>query len=257
MSQQTAKIDTLPMTRKEFETALRAKGNFYHTQHPYHVAMYEGRCTPEQIRGWVANRFYYQISIPIKDAAIMANCPDRDARRQWVQRILDHDGYEGSEGGIEAWLRLGESVGLTREEIISEEHVLPGVRFAVDAYINFARRANWKEAASSSLTEMFAPTIHQNRLDTWPTHYPWINADGYQYFRNRLTEARRDVEHGLTITLDHYTTREQQERMLEILQFKLDILWSMLDSMTMAYELNRPPYHTVTDQRVYHRGLSV
>lgn len=257
MSNPTNFTDTLPLTRKEFEAALRAKGNFYHTQHPYHVAMYEGRCTPEQIRGWVANRFYYQISIPIKDAAIMANCPDRDARRQWVQRILDHDGYEGAEGGIEAWLRLGESVGLTREEIISEEHVLPGVRFAVDAYINFARRANWKEAASSSLTELFAPTIHQNRLDTWPTHYPWINADGYQYFRNRLTEARRDVEHGLTITLDHYTTREQQERMLEILQFKLDVLWSMLDSMTMAYELNRPPYHTVTDERVYHRGLSV
>ncbi|SFF80064.1 pyrroloquinoline-quinone synthase PqqC [Neptunomonas qingdaonensis] len=257
MSNPTSFTDTLPLTRKEFEAALRAKGNFYHTQHPYHVAMYEGRCTPEQIRGWVANRFYYQISIPIKDAAIMANCPDRDARRQWVQRILDHDGYEGAEGGIEAWLRLGESVGLTREEIISEEHVLPGVRFAVDAYINFARRANWKEAASSSLTELFAPTIHQNRLDTWPTHYPWINADGYQYFRNRLTEARRDVEHGLTITLDHYTTREQQERMLEILQFKLDVLWSMLDSMTMAYELNRPPYHTVTDERVYHRGLSV
>lgn len=257
MSSQMNDKDTLPLTRKEFEAALRAKGDFYHTQHPYHVAMYEGRCTPEQIRGWVANRFYYQISIPVKDAAIMANCPDRDARRQWVQRILDHDGYEGAEGGIEAWLRLGESVGLTREEIISEEHVLPGVRFAVDAYINFARRANWKEAASSSLTELFAPTIHQNRLDTWPTHYPWINADGYQYFRNRLTEARRDVEHGLTITLDHYTTREQQERMLEILQFKLDVLWSMLDAMTMAYELNRPPYHTVTDEKVYHRGLSV
>jgi pyrroloquinoline-quinone synthase len=257
MSNQAENTDTLPLTRKEFENALLAKGNFYHTQHPYHVAMYEGRCTPEQIKGWVANRFYYQISIPVKDAAIMANCPDRDARRQWVQRILDHDGYEGAEGGIEAWLRLGESVGLTREEILSEEHVLPGVRFAVDAYINFARRANWKEAASSSLTELFAPTIHQNRLDTWPTHYPWIKAEGYQYFRNRLTEARRDVEHGLTITLDHYTTREQQDRMLEILQFKLDILWSMLDSMTMAYELNRPPYHTVTDQRVYHRGLSV
>ena len=257
MSNNANLIHTLPMTRKEFEVALRAKGNFYHTQHPYHIAMYEGRCTPEQIRGWVANRFYYQISIPIKDAAIMANCPDRDARRQWVQRILDHDGYDGAEGGIEAWLRLGESVGLSREEILSEEHVLPGVRFAVDAYINFARRANWKEAASSSLTEMFAPTIHQNRLDTWPTHYPWIKADGYQYFRNRLTEARRDVEHGLTITLDHYTTREQQDRMLEILQFKLDILWSMLDAMTMAYELNRPPFHTVTDERVYHRGLSL
>jgi pyrroloquinoline-quinone synthase len=217
--------------------------------------MYEGRSTPEQIRGWVANRFYYQINIPLKDAAIMANCPDRDVRRQWVQRILDHDGYDGAEGGIEAWLRLGEAVGLTREEILSQEHVLPGVRFAVDAYVNFARRASWEEAASSSLTELFAPTIHQSRLDTWPGHYPWIKQEGYQYFRNRLTEARRDVKHGLTITLDFYKTREQQERMLEILQFKLDVLWTMLDAMSMAYELERPPYHTVTRERVYHRGL--
>jgi len=172
-----------------------------------------------------------------------------------VQRILDHDGYDGAVGGIEAWLQLGEAVGLTREEILSEEHVLPGVRFAVDAYVNFARRADWHEAASSSLTEMFAPTIHQNRLDSWPGHYPWIKEDGYQYFRNRLTEARRDVVHGLEITLDYYKTREQQEKMLNILQFKLDVLWTMLDSMTMAYELNRPPYHTVTDEKVYHRGL--
>ncbi|WP_461517237.1 pyrroloquinoline-quinone synthase PqqC [Porticoccus sp.] len=244
-----------PMSRSEFEQALRAKGNFYHTQHPYHIAMYEGRSTPEQIRGWVANRYYYQINIPLKDAAILANCPDREVRRHWVQRILDHDGYEDCEGGVEAWLRLGEAVGLSREEVTSQEHVLPGVRFAVDAYVNFARRATWQEAASSSLTELFAPTIHQNRLDTWPTHYPWIKAEGYQYFRNRLSEARRDVAHGLEITLDHYTTREEQERMLEILQFKLDVLWSMLDAMTMAYELDRAPYHTVTSEKVYHRGL--
>ncbi|MGH1463554.1 MAG: pyrroloquinoline-quinone synthase PqqC [Neptuniibacter sp.] len=247
--------EQLPMSRDEFEAALRAKGDFYHTQHPYHIAMYDGKSTPEQIRGWVANRFYYQISIPVKDAAIMANCPDRDVRRHWVQRVLDHDGYEGAEGGIEAWLRLGEAVGLTREEILSGEHVLPGVRFAVDAYINFARRATWQEAASSSLTELFAPTIHQNRLDTWPQHYPWIKEEGYQYFRNRLTEARRDVKHGLDITLDFYKTRQQQERMLEILQFKLDVLWSMLDAMTMAYELDRAPFHTVTSDKVYHRGL--
>ncbi len=244
-----------PLSRDEFEKALRDKGKLYHTEHPYHKAMYAGESTPEQIRGWVANRFYYQISIPVKDAAIMANCPDREVRRHWVQRVLDHDGYEGAEGGIEAWLRLGEAVGLTREEILSGEHVLPGVRFAVDAYINFARRATWQEAASSSLTELFAPTIHQNRLDTWPQHYPWIKEEGYQYFRNRLTEARRDVVHGLEITLDHYTTRAQQERMLEILQFKLDVLWSMLDAMTMAYEYERAPFHTVTDQKVYHRGL--
>ncbi|MBE9397830.1 pyrroloquinoline-quinone synthase PqqC [Pontibacterium sp. N1Y112] len=247
--------NTLPMSRDEFEQALRAKGDLYHIHHPYHVAMYNGSCTKQQIQGWVANRYYYQIMIPMKDAAIMANCPDRDTRRQWVQRILDHDGYEESEGGIEAWLRLGESVGLTREEIISQEHVLPGVRFAVDAYVNFARRATWEEAASSSLTELFAPQIHQSRLDAWPDHYPWIDENGYQYFRNRLTEARRDVVHGLEITLDHYTTRPEQDRMLEILQFKLDVLWSMLDAMTMAYELDRPPYHTVTDEQVYHKGL--
>lgn len=244
-----------PMSRDEFEQALREKGQYYHIHHPFHVAMYEGQCTKAQIQGWVANRFYYQIMIPMKDAAIMANCPDRDTRRQWVQRILDHDGYGDAQGGIEAWLRLGEAVGLDRDTILSQELVLPGVRFAVDAYVNFARRATWEEAASSSLTELFAPQIHQSRLDSWPTHYPWIDASGYQYFRGRLTEARRDVAHGLNITLDHYKTRAQQERMLEVLQFKLDVLWSMLDAIDLAYGLDRPPYHSVTNERVYHKGL--
>jgi pyrroloquinoline-quinone synthase len=207
--------------------------------------MHEGTLTKEQIRGWVANRFYYQVNIPLKDAAIMANCPDRDTRAQWVQRIIDHDGAPGEIGGIEAWLQLGEAVGLTREEVLSEEHVLPGVRFAVDAYVNFARRADWHEAASSSLTELFAPKIHQQRLDNWPEHYPWIDLTGLTYFQKRLSEARRDVEHGLRITLDWYKTREQQEKMLGILKFKLDILWTMADAMHMAYVHKMPPYHTV------------
>lgn len=245
------------MTPEQFEHALRAKGAYYHIHHPYHIAMHEGRATREQIQGWVANRFYYQLNIPMKDAAIMANCRDRDVRREWVQRILDHDGAPGEEGGIEAWLRLAEAVGLDREQVLSGELVLPGVRFAVDAYLNFARRATWQEAASSSLTELFAPHIHQSRLDAWPEHYPWIDHSGYDYFRKRLSEARRDVEHGLKITLQHYTTYAQQQRMLEILQFKLDVLWSMLDAMSMAYELKRPPYHTVTEQAVWHRGLGV
>ncbi len=245
------------MTPEQFEQALRAKGDYYHIHHPYQVAMHNGHATREQIQGWVANRFYYQINIPMKDAAIMANCPDRDVRREWVQRILDHDGTPGDEGGIEAWLRLAEAVGLDREQVLSGELVLPGVRFAVDAYLNFARRATWQEAASSSLTELFAPHIHQSRLDAWPQHYPWIDNSGYDYFRKRLSEARRDVEHGLRITVQHYTTLAAQQRMLEILQFKLDILWSMLDAMSMAYELKRPPYHTVTDQPIWHRGLAV
>jgi pyrroloquinoline-quinone synthase len=230
-------------SKEEFEQLLLAKGSFYHIHHPFHVAMNTGKCTPDQIRGWVANRFYYQINIPIKDAAVMANCDDRDARRLWVQRILDHDGLKAEEGGIEAWLRLGEACGMNREEILDQRHVLPGVRFAVDAYVNFARRATWQEAACSSLTELFAPDIHQRRLDAWPKHYQWIDIEGYHYFRHRLAEARRDVEHGLAVTLDYFKTYEQQQQALTILQFKLDILWSMLDAMTMAYIHKTPPFH--------------
>ncbi|MBD3896744.1 pyrroloquinoline-quinone synthase PqqC [Halomonas sp. ML-15] len=244
------------MSPDAFRRALLAKGDYYHIHHPYQVDMAAGRATPEQLRGWVANRFYYQINIPQKDAALLANCPDAATRRRWIQRLLDHDGHDDDGGGIEAWLTLGEAVGLSRDELWSQEHVLPGVRFAVDAYVNFVRRADWREAAISSLTELFAPEAHKSRLDTWPTHYPWIDEAGYGYFRKRLKEARRDVDHGLEVALAVCTTRAAQERALEILQFKLDVLWSMLDAMTLAYQLGRPPYHTVTDQRVYHRGLA-
>jgi pyrroloquinoline-quinone synthase len=197
--------------------------------------MNSGQCTKAQVQGWVYNRFYYQIAIPIKDAAIMSNMPERDQRRLWIQRIIDHDGTQGEEGGIEAWLRLGEACGLKREDITSLKHVLPGVRFAVDAYINFGRTRPWQEAVCSSLTELFAPEIHQKRLDNWPQFYTWIDPDGYYYFKKRLSEARRDVEHGLSVTLDHFKTRAQQERALDILQFKLDVLWSMLDAMQVNY----------------------
>ena len=233
-----------PWTKIEFERKLRDKGRFYHIHHPFHVAMNSGESTPEQIKGWVANRFYYQTTIPVKDAAILANCKERSVRREWVQRVLDHDGYDQEEGGIEAWLSLAEAVGLTRDEVLSEEHVLPGVRFACDAYINFARQASWQEAACSSLTELFAPEIHKKRLQSWPEHYPWIDEEGYNYFRKRLSEARRDVRHGLNITLDFFGSRDLQDRALKILQFKLDILWSMLDAMQMAYDFKKPPFHS-------------
>lgn len=237
--------EQVPWTRDEFELQLRAKEKFYHIQHPFQVRMNQGELDKSAIQGWVANRYYYQTSIPVKDAAIMANCRERDVRRQWVQRIIDHDGLKDDDGGIEAWLQLGESVGLSREELISEQHVLPGVRFAIDAYYNFARHATWQEAACSSLTELFAPKIHQKRLDNWPAVYPWIDEKGYRYFRKRLAEARRDVLHGLQITLDYFQTRAEQERALGILQFKLDVLWSMLDAMWMAYIEKMPPYFCV------------
>jgi pyrroloquinoline-quinone synthase len=222
-------------TPPEFEQQLRDKGRAYHIHHPFNVMLNSGAATPAQIRGWVANRFYYQISIPIKDAAILSNCDDRAVRRNWVQRILDHDGYGDDPGGIESWLRLAEAVGLERDGVESLTEVLPGVRFAVDAYVNFARRAPWPEAVCSSLTELFAPEIHKQRLAGWPDHYPWIDRAGLQYFQSRVSLARRDVEFGLAVTLERFKTRAAQERALQILQFKLDILWQMNDAMRERY----------------------
>ena len=219
----------------EFEQRLRDKGRAYHIHHPFNVMLNTGRAQPEQIRGWVANRFYYQVSIPVKDAAILANCDDRSVRRNWVQRILDHDGYGDDPGGIESWIRLAESVGLRRDEVESFSQLLPGVRFAVDAYVNFARRAPWPEAVCSSLTELFAPEIHKQRLAGWPDYYPWIDRGGLYYFQSRVSLARRDVEFGLAVTLERFKTRAQQERALEILQFKLDVLWQMNDAMALRY----------------------
>ena len=230
-------------TRKEFEAQLRERGRAYHIHHPYNLMLNGGKATPEQVRGWVANRYYYQIAIPIKDAAVLSNCPDREVRRGWVQRILDHDGFEiggvRDEGGIDAWLRLSEAVGLTRDEVQDLRHVVPTVRFAVDAYVNFARRAPWQEAVCSSLTELFAPEIHKQRLATWPEHYAWIDPAGLAYFRSRVSQARRDVEQGLAVTLAHFTTRAQQERALEVLQFKLDILWALSDALVTRYGVTR------------------
>jgi len=212
-------------------------GSRYHIHHPFHVRMNAGQCTPEQVRGWVCNRYYYQINIPLKDAAILSNCPQREVRREWIKRIVDHDGSQGEEGGIEAWIRLALATGLSRTEVVSLQHVVSGVRFAVDAYVNFARTRPWQEAVCSSLTELFAPEIHQKRLAGWPQHYPWIDSQGLAYFRDRVGLARRDVAHGLALTLDHFRTRAQQERALEILGFKLDVLWSMLDAIERAYGL--------------------
>ena len=228
-------MNDMAWNRPEFEAQLRQKGRAYHIHHPFNVMRNSGAAKPEQIRGWVANRYYYQINIPIKDAAILANCADRAVRRNWVQRILDHDGYGDDPGGIESWVRLAEAVGLSRSHIESLTDVVPGVRFAVDAYVNFARRAPWQEAVCASLTELFAPEIHKQRLANWPQHYPWIDQAGLHYFQSRVSQARRDVEFGLAVTLDAFTTRAAQERALQILQFNLDVLCQMNDAMAQRY----------------------
>ena len=221
-------------TKEEFEAALRARGKRYHIHHPFNVMLNTGRASPEQIRGWVANRFYYQISIPIKDAAILSNCPDRAVRRSWVQRILDHDGYGDDPGGIDSWLRLAEAVGLSRERCESLADVLPGVRFAVDAYVNFARQKPWIEAVASSLTELFGPAAIRVRLDALERHYPWIEEKALAYFRSRVPRATRDAQEALAFVVEHAKTREQQEACVRALVDKCHILWAMLDTIAEA-----------------------
>ncbi|HSV80136.1 MAG TPA: pyrroloquinoline-quinone synthase PqqC [Ramlibacter sp.] len=224
-----------PWSPEAFLRQLQERGAAYHIHHPFNLRLNGGTCSPDEIRHWVINRFYYQACIPRKDAAILANMDDRQHRRRWIARLLDHDGHGDHQGaaagGLEAWTRLAEAVGVTRERLWSLEGVAPAVRFACDAYVHFAARAPWQEAVCSSLTEMFAPQIHKDRLATWPRHYSWIDPAGLEYFRSRIPLAGRDVHHGLEVTLGYFTTRAAQHRALDILQFKLDILWSMLDAI--------------------------
>jgi pyrroloquinoline-quinone synthase len=244
--------------RETFVEKLRAIGaRAYHDKHPFHVAMNEGRLSPEALRGWVANRFYYQRNIPIKDAAILSNCPVREVRRVWIHRILDHDGNPTKkgglqsappreisaagkpplleDGGIEAWLRLGEACGLPRAELMEDRHLRPGVRFAVDAYVNFARTKPWPVAIASSLTELFGPDLMKRRLAAFEEFYSWIDPRGLDYFRRRATQAQRDSNEALAITLEYCNTPELQREAVRALEFKCDVLWSMLDAIHHAY----------------------
>ena len=221
-----------PWDAETFTARLRDVGTGrYHHKHPFHLSMNEGKLPPEAIRDWVANRFYYQQNIPIKDAAIISNCPVREVRRQWLHRIVDHDGTHEGEGGIEAWLRLAEACGLSRDEVLDGRHIVPGVRFAVDAYVNFARTKPWPIAIASSLTELFAPDLMAHRLAAFEKHYTWVKPWGFDYFRRRVTQARVDSEEGLRLTVTYCCTRALQEQAVAALTFKCDVLWAILDTI--------------------------
>jgi pyrroloquinoline-quinone synthase len=221
-----------PWPGDEFVRRLRAVGEArYHNHHPFNQRMHDGGLSRAELQRWVANRFCYQQAIPVKDAAILSNCPDPDVRRRWIQRVIDHDGAEAGEGGLEAWLRLGEAMGVERDILLSGRWVLPGVRFAVDTYVTFCRTREWLEAVAASLTELFAPALMSERLTALLTHYTWIEPDGLQYFRNRLSQAPRDAEHALALVMERSTTRAAQERAIAALEFKCDVLWALLDTV--------------------------
>lgn len=219
-----------------FEARLREVGaTRYHDKHPFHHLLHGGECSPDQVRAWVINRFYYQASIPIKDAAFMSRVEDPKLRRAWRSRIEDHDGHDDNEGGIERWLRLADAVGLDRDFVASKEGVLPATRFAVDAYVHFVRDKTLLEAVAASLTELFAPKIHAARIEGLLANYDFADDRSLSYFKSRLKEAPKDVAFGLSWVLAHANTEEKQDAAVAALTFKTDVLWAQLDALHAAY----------------------
>jgi pyrroloquinoline-quinone synthase len=223
-----------PLGADDFAKALHAKRDLYWREHPFHTRLHRGELSGQEIRSWVANRWYYQAVLPRKDAAIIANCPLPEVRRRWIGRIVYQDGASEGEGGLAAWLRLAEAVGLTRAEVVAEQHVAPGVRFATDAYLTFARERPWLEAVAASLTELFSPDLMRDRVTAMRRHYPWIDPAGYAYFESRTSAAAGDAEVGLELVLSHCRTRAQQDAAQAALAFKCDVLWALLDGIEHA-----------------------
>ena len=206
----------------------------YHDKHPFHERLVAGALSRAQVQAWVANRYYYQKQIPVKDAAILANLPSAEYRRVWISRIYDHDGAAEGEGGTASWLALGRAVGLADEHVLSERDVAAGTRFAVDAYVDFARRRPWIEAVASSLTELFGPPVMERRVAAIVERYPWIDRAGLAYFETRIPLAKRDAESALEWVLREATTPEAQDRCVAALRFKCDVLWCVLDATALA-----------------------
>lgn len=225
-----------PLSRDAFVERLRGEGaRRYHDHHPVHVLMHEGKLTRRQLQEWVRNRFYYQTRIPIKDALILSKSDDPAFRRMWIRRIHDHDGEREGEGGLELWLRLADGVGLDRDEVRALKGVLPGVRFACDAYVDLVRQRTLVEAVASSLTEFFAPDIMSKRIAAWETHYPWVKPELLEYFRSRVPRAARDSREAIEFVVTHATSRELQERCVTALIHKTEILWHLVDCVYAAY----------------------
>ena len=206
----------------------------YHHKHPFHLLMHQGRLTREQLQAWALNRYYYQSRIPIKDAIILSRSEDPQFRRAWRKRVVDHDGNAEQEGGIERWIRLAEASGLERELVMRCDEVLPGVRYAVDAYITLVQNRTFLEAVASSLTEMFSRDLISLRMDRMRQHYPWLSG-GLDYFTARLDQAPEDAQFALQWVTEHARTREEQMLAIAALRAKCDILWAQLDAIYFSY----------------------
>jgi pyrroloquinoline-quinone synthase len=224
------------LSPEELEAELRAIGaDRYHDKHPFHALLHSGRLNKGQVQAWALNRYCYQAIVPRKDAALIARMLDRQLRREWIGRIQDHDGTGEDEGGIERWLRLTDGLGLDRAYVMSMEGALPATRFATDAYLRFVTEKSLLEAVASSLTELFAPSIHRNRITGMLENYDFIGENVMAYFRRRLDQAPKDVAFALDYVKRHARTPEAQMAVKEALRFKCNVLWAQLDALYLAY----------------------
>ncbi len=220
----------------ELDAALRQIGaTRYHNLHPFHRLLHGGKLTKGQVQAWALNRYYYQSTIPIKDAVVISRFRDRATRLEWRHRIEDHDGDAGAEGGIERWLKLTEGLGLDSAYVESTEGILPATRFAVDAYVHFVRDRTPLEAIASSLTELFAPNLHEERISGMLAHYDFVNPDIMSYFSRRMTQAPRDANFALNYVKTHAATTAERRAVCNALIFKTNVLWAQLDALYHAY----------------------
>lgn len=224
------------MSPAALETAIREVGRErYHDKHPFHALLHGGRLDKRQVQAWALNRYCYQSAVPRKDAALISRTDDKELRREWLRRILDHDGSGDDEGGIERWLRLTDGLGLDRAYVASTRGALPATRFAVEAYVRFVRERSLVEAVASSLTELFAPAIHEQRIAGMLEHYDFIDESVLSYFRRRLSQANRDAEFALDYVKQHATTIDLQNACVDAVRFKCNVLWAQLDALHHAY----------------------
>ena len=220
----------------KLEAALREIGERrYHRLHPFHALLHGGKCSKGQVQAWALNRYYYQAMIPIKDASLIARCEDSAVRREWRSRLVDHDGEREGDGGIARWLKLTDSLGLDRDYVTSLRGLLPGTRFAVEAYVRFVREKTLLEAVASSLTEMFSPGIISERMAGMLANYPFVTRETLSYFDKRPPQAQRDADFALNYVKQNAKTPEQQQAVLAALEFKCGVLWAMLDALSYAY----------------------
>lgn len=227
---------------EQLEAALREIGaTRYHSLHPFHRLLHGGELNKGQVQAWALNRYYYQSTIPIKDAVVISRFRDRATRLEWRHRIEDHDGDVGSEGGIERWLKLTEGLGLDTAYVESTEGILPATRFAVEAYVHYVRDRSPLEAIASSLTELFAPNLHEERISGMLKHYDFVNPDIMSYFSRRLSQAPRDAGFALDYVKLHATTPEQRRLVANALIFKTNVLWVQLDALYHAYVNDHVP----------------